>query len=130
MVARTVFFLHRQGFEPAWMATSMGVTAAAMGEEVTFVFAFDALRSLVRDQFGKPVSQRETSEAARAKGLGAPTPAKLLAEARTLGARVIACDTTLKLCGFSAADAKGRLDEVMGLAQLWRLTDGAKVLTF
>lgn len=111
------------------MATSMGVTAAAMGESVTFVLAFDALRAFTRDQFGKPVSQRETSEVTRAKGLGAPTPARLLQEARELGARVIACDTTVKLCGLTPDDVKG-LDEVMGLAQIWRLTESARTLNF
>lgn len=130
MPGRVVFFVQSQGFEAAWLATSMGVTAAAMGESVTFVFAFDALRALTRDQFGKPVSQRETSEVTRAKGLEAPTPSKLLAEARAMGARVIACDTTVKICGLTAADLKGRLDEVMGLAQIWRLTEGARTLTF
>jgi peroxiredoxin family protein len=49
-----------------------------------------------------------------------------------MGARALACDTTVKLCGFSAADLEkgGVLDEVLGLPQIWRLTEGARVLSF
>ncbi len=49
-----------------------------------------------------------------------------------MGARAIACDTTVKLCGLKAQTltSEGVLDEVMGLPQLWRLTENARVLTF
>jgi hypothetical protein len=38
----------------------------------------------------------------------------------------------VKLCGLSATDLKesGVLDEVLGLPQIWRLTEDARVLTF
>jgi len=36
----------------------------------------------------------------------------------------------LKLSGVSLVEAERVLDEVLGLAALWRLTDGARVLTF
>jgi peroxiredoxin family protein len=62
--------------------------------------------------------------------VGVPPPAQLLSEARGLGARCIACDTMLKLAGVSLAEAERELDEVLGLAALWRLTEGARVLTF
>lgn len=130
MAGRVVFFVQSSGFEPAWQATSLGLTAVAMGDEVTFVFAYDALRALARDVFGKPLNERESAESARADGLGAPTPARMLSEARQMGARVLACDTTMKLCGLTKADLGARLDEVEGLASIWRLTDGARVLTF
>lgn len=108
----------------------MGITAAAMGDEVYFVFAFDALRALMRDAFGIPHTEREISESARAEGLGVPPPARMLAEARSMGAKLIACDTNVRLCGFSPDDLRGRLDEVIGLPSIWRLTEGARVLTF
>ena len=124
-----MFFLQSGTFEPAFQAASMGITAAAMGDEVYFVFAFDALRSLSRDSFGQPHSEREMAESARAEGLGVASPPKMLAEARMMGARVIACDTTLKICGLSATDLGDRLDESMGLASIWRLADGARIVS-
>jgi peroxiredoxin family protein len=128
MSGRVLFFLQSATYEPAYQAASMGITSAAMGDEVYFVFAFDALRSLSRDAFGLPHSEREMAESARAEGLGVPPPWKMLAEAREMGAKVIACDTTLKICGLAREDLGKRLDEVMGLASIWRLTDGARVL--
>lgn len=127
-----VFFVSSAGYEPAWQAVSMGLTAVAMGDEVTFVFAFDALRSLVSGRFGKPLTERERAEALRGEGLGAPAPAQMLDDARSLGARVVACDTTVKLCGLTPSELEKskKLDEVMGLPQIWRLTEEARVLTF
>ncbi len=129
MSGRVLFFLQSATYEPAYQAASMGITAAAMGDQVYFVFAFDALRSLSRDTFGLPHSEREMAESARAEGLGVPDPAKMLAEAREMGAKVIACDTTLKICGLSKNDLGRRLDEVIGLASIWKLSEGARVLT-
>jgi peroxiredoxin family protein len=54
----------------------------------------------------------------------------MIAEARSLGVRLIACDTTAKLCGLSAGELAGTLDQVMGLPSIWRLTEGARVLSF
>src|SRR4051812_21687838 len=130
MAGKVVFFVQSPSFESAWMAASLGITATAMGDDVFFVFSFDALRALARDHFGKPLSEREAVESARADGLGVPTPSRMLSEAREMGARFIVCDTMLKLCGLAPADLGKRIDEVMGLAALWRLTDGARVLTF
>lgn len=110
----------------------MAITAAAMGDEVILVFAFEALRALAKGTFGKPLTDRERSEATRGEGVGAPVPAPMIQEARLLGARAVACDTTVKLCGLSAAELKegGVLDEVLGLPKIWTLTAEARILTF
>ncbi|MBJ6764353.1 DsrE family protein [Myxococcaceae bacterium JPH2] len=128
MAGRVFFFLQHASYEPAFQAASMGITAAAMGDEVYVVFAFEALRQLVRGSFGLAHSERERTELARAEGLGVPAPARMLEEARALGARLIACDTTVRICGFTPQELEGTLDEVMGLASMWRLTEGARVL--
>ena len=130
MAGRVFFFLQHATFEPAFQAASMGITAAAMGDEVYFVFAFEALRQLVEGGFGLPRGEQERAECERAEALGVPSPAKMLEEARALGARLVACDTTVRLCGFDPQRLEGPLDEVMGLASLWRLTAGARTLTF
>lgn len=132
MSGRVVFFVQTAGFEAAWQATSLGLTAAAMGDQVIFVLAFDALRSLVNGTFGKPLTERQTSEVTRSQGLGAPTPSSMLEDARHLGARVVACDTIVKVCGLVSVDLEqtGLLDEVMGLPSIWRLTEGAQVMSF
>ena len=132
MSARSIFFLSTGGYEAAWHATSLAITAAAMGDEVVFVIGFDALRALARGTFGKPLSERETAAATRGEGLNAPLPVNMLIDARSLGARVLACDTTVKLCGLVPADLEEakQVDEVVGLPQIWALTRGAHVLNF
>jgi peroxiredoxin family protein len=129
MADRVVFFVQRGSFEPAFQLASLAVTAAAMGDEVLVVFSFDALRLLVQRGFGKPETDKEAVESARGEGLGVLAPAKMLEEARKLGARLVACDTTVKLCGLGEESVRGVLDEVMGLASIWRLTQGARVLS-
>ena len=129
MAGRVLFFVERASFEPAFQAATMGVTAAAMGDEVYFVLAWEALRSLIRGNFGEPVSDRERIEQARAEGLKLPAPMKMLEEARALGAKLVACDSTVKVCGFDPAQLTGIIDEIMGLPAIWRLSDGARVVS-
>jgi peroxiredoxin family protein len=130
MAGRVVFFVQNASYESAFQAASLVITAAAMGDEVYVVFAFDALRQLHRGNYGRPASERENAESARAEGLGVPTPLRMLEEARALGAKFIACDTTVKICGLAPKELEGQqLDEVMGLASIWRLTEGARTLS-
>ena len=131
VAGRVVFFVNSAGYEAAWQATSLGITAAAFGDEVIFVFAFEALRTLANGTFGKPLSDRERAESTRGEGIGAPIPARMLADARAMGARALACDTTVKLCGLTANELEksGALDEVLGLPQIRRLTEGARTIT-
>ena len=132
MSRRVVFFVSNAGYEAAWQTASTAITACAMGDEVIFVFSFEALRALAKGTFGKPLTDRERAEATRGEGLGAPLPGRMIQDARAMGARAMACDTTVKLCGLSATELKegGVLDEVLGLPQIWRLTEDAKVMTF
>jgi len=130
MSGRVVVFVSAGSYEPAFQVASLAITAAAMGDEVHVVFAFDALRDLHHGTFGHPRGEQERAESARAEGLGVPAPFQMLEEARLLGARLLACDTTVKLCGLSVAEVAGQIDEVMGLASVWRLTQGARTLSF
>jgi peroxiredoxin family protein len=129
MSERLVLFLRDASYEAAYQAASVGITATAMGEEVYVVFAFDALRQLLAGTFGRPQNEKETAESARAERLGLPQPHRMLEEARSLGAKLVVCDTTLKICGVSPSEVGSALDEVMGLPSIWRLTQGARVIS-
>ena len=129
MPGRAIFFLQRGSYEPAYQASTLGITSAAMGDEVYFELAFDALREWIGGNFGEPRTEKEIAESRRAESLGLPPPKKLLEEARSLGAKVVVCDSMLKICGFSSADVSGKVSDVMGLATIWRLTEGARLLS-
>lgn len=130
--ARLVLFVSENGYESAWQATSFGLTAAAMGDEVLFVMAFDALRGLATASFGHPSSDAQQQSWLRSQSLRAPIPSQMLEDARRLGAKVVACETTVKLCGLEPErlTAEKRIDEILGLPEIWRLTVGARVLSF
>ena len=131
MAGRVFLFVSGSGYEPAFQASSLAVTAAAMGDEIYLVFAFDALKQLARGTFGQPMNERESAELTRGEGLGVASPARMLDEARKAGARLLACDSTVRICGLTASQlVPSVLDEVMGLATLWRLTQGARTLSF
>lgn len=129
MAGRVIVFLQHGSYEPAYQATSLGITSAAMGDEVYFVLAFDPLREWIRGDFGEAQTETEIVESTRAEGLGMPPPRKMLEEAKALGAKVVVCDTTLKICGFSSAEVRDKISEVMGLASIWRLTEGARIIS-
>jgi peroxiredoxin family protein len=129
MGQRVVFFLHQGGYRAASQLGTMAVTAAAMGDEVHVVLAFDALSRWVGGRLGEADSLEEARERARADGLGARPPASLLEEARALGARLWACETNLAICGLTPEAVHSWVDEVAGMASIWRLTAGATVVS-
>lgn len=132
MAGRVVIFLSSVGFEATWQATSIGVTAAAMGDEVVFVVAFGALRALFDGTFGHSLAGEGAKSAQRAEHINAASPSRMLADARALGARCVACETTVRLCGLTPSElVRDRVvDEVLGLTQIWRLTEDGRVLSF
>jgi peroxiredoxin family protein len=126
-----VLFVSSASYSSAWESMSIGLTAVAMGDRVVFVFAFDALVALARGAFGHPETEAERMAAERGEALGAALPDAMLADARRLGAKAVACDTTVKLCGLSPeALRQSVLDEVLGLPEIWRQAQGARVLHF
>lgn len=124
---RLVLFLQTDGYTRAYQAASLAVTAAAMGREVRLVVAFEALAELAAGRFGAP-REDERELASRAERIGAASPAMMLEEARKLGARLIACETVARIAGVEPDPLRELVDEVVGLASVVRLMDGAQVL--
>jgi peroxiredoxin family protein len=126
MASPVVIFLQRDAYESAWLATSLALTAQAAGDPVTVVLSFGALKAWAEDRLGADGS------ATRRRGdeLRAADPTRLLSEARGLGAKLVACETVVKLTGLPQEAARAHLDQVLGLQSIWKLTEGARVLTF
>jgi peroxiredoxin family protein len=126
MAGPVVIFLQHGGYEPSWLATSLALSAQVAGDSVTVVLSFEALVAWVENRLGADDSAAKR----RGDAAGAADPNRLLTEARSLGAKLVACETVVKLSGLSHDTAKGRLDEVLGLQTIWKRTENARVLAF
>jgi peroxiredoxin family protein len=118
-----VIFLRSADWDARHLAVSLGVTAAAFGENVHLALFGAALLSFLNGRFGEGAPA--TADSARVPSLEAT-----VAEGRRdLGLRVVACDTALRLAGLDPRAAVPPLDEVVSLPSLWRLAQSGRALT-
>jgi peroxiredoxin family protein len=120
----TLLVLLQHGAWPdRYQATTLAVTAAAMGEKVVVALFFEPLRLWAEGRFdegalpaagaARVASLRETLEEAR----------------RELGLEVVACDTAVRLVGLDPAALAGVVDRIVTLPQLWaEARDGRQLL--
>ncbi len=119
-----VLFVHRGGWQDRYQATTIAVTAAALGDPVTVALFFEPLRLWVSSRFdeGAPpeagaarvASLRESLEDAR----------------RELGLRVVACDTAVRLAGLVPDEIRAQIDAIATLPSLWRDAQAGRALVF
>ncbi len=122
-MASLVLFLRSDDWDARYLATSLAITAAAMGDEVHLALHGDALQAFVAGRFGSGAPA--TAPASRVPPLD-----QTLAEARRdLGVRVVACDTVARLAGLDPAALVPPLDAVESLPALWRRAQGGRVLS-
>jgi peroxiredoxin family protein len=117
-----VVFLHRGGWADRYQATTLAITAAAMGDEVTLALFFEPLRLWVEGRF----DEGAPAEAAGARVAGLRDT---LEEARReLGLRLVACDTAVRLTGLTAEAVRPHVDELASLPSLWRTAQAGRAL--
>jgi peroxiredoxin family protein len=122
--APVVLFFHRGGWQDRYQATTLAVTAAALGDEVTVALFFEPLRLWVQGRFDEGAPPE--AGAARVAGLR-----ESLEEARReLGLRVVACDTAVRLAGFIPEDLRQHVDGIATLPSLWRAAQAGRALVF
>lgn len=124
MTRPLVIFLSGSGWPVRYQAVMLAVTAASLGDPVTVVLSFDALRAFVEGRFeeGAPATVGEAR---------VPPLAETLAEARReLGLRVVACETSVRLAGLDPELVRARLDGLEPLPSLWRLAQRGRALGF
>ncbi len=117
-----VVLLHRAAWADRYQATTLAVTAAALGERVTVALFFDALRLWVEGRF----DEGAPPEAAAARV--APLRESLDEARRELGLEVVACDTAVRLAGLEPDAIRGAVDRIVTLPALWKAArDGRQV---
>ncbi len=122
MAAPLVIFLSSGSWEARYQATTLGLTAAAMGDPVHLALFFGALRAWVEGRFDEG-----------APPLAVPSGIPSLRDAiedgrRHLQLRVVACDTAVRLAGLGPGAAASALDGIVGLPDLWRLARAGRAL--
>lgn len=131
MKRRTLLHLHGESFARRYQAASQAITAAAGGDEVCVVFWFDALRLWGKPAFDAPGPSEEDAAVHRRHGeLGLPPPSEMLGEARTIGARFLACETGILLAGLGPEELRAQVDEILGLQQIHALAREAQVVLY
>ena len=119
-----VLYLHSAGWSVRCQATTVAVTAAALGDAVTVALAFEPLRLWVDGRFDEAAPP-----AAAGAGLGSLAAA--LGEARRdLGLRLVACATLVRASGLDPEAVRAALDELTTLPSLWRLAQRGQALAF
>lgn len=116
--SRIFLQLHGETFARRYQVASLAITAAAAGDDVAVVLWFDALRRWCDGTFDEPEGGEDAAVAARHGGLGLPSPGEMLREARSLGARLLACETGVRLAGLVPEVAREMVDDVPGLQEI------------
>jgi peroxiredoxin family protein len=118
MSRTTTFFVVSSDPERLWRAALWALTAASVDETVHVWLTAPALRALGDD----------VVLAAGAESAQMPDALSLLVEARSLGARILTCDTELAIAGLSEDALGGVLDAVESLPSFWRESAVARVV--
>jgi peroxiredoxin family protein len=119
---RVTFFALSADPERLHLLGTLALTAAAVGDEVSVLFAGAALKKWQ----GGPRSLDQ--DAPDGSALGLPSPSDALQQARSLGARIVACETFARLAGIEPADVAATVDEVVPLAGFWIGARGGRVV--
>lgn len=124
MAGPVVIFLSSGGWAQRYQAATLALTAAAFGDPVHLALSADALSAWLGGRFDEGAPP--TAAAARVASLRV-----MLDEGRRdLGVRVVACETAVRLAGFSPDEAAASLDGIVGLPELWRIARAGRAVAF
>ncbi len=131
-----VIFAHNATYDKLHQVATLGLTAAAMGKEVTVVLLFWTIRKLAQGHIDHLDFSLEHAGAAdevrrllREKHV--PRISEMFREARLVGEfRLIACSAGLEYMGVDSEAVTQQVDAVMGLPAILTLTARAETTLF
>ena len=133
---RFVIFAHNASYDKLHQVATLGLTAAAMGKEVTVVLLFWTIKKLSEGRLNEldfpPEYQEQALDVARLiKERKVPLITEMFEEARKVGHfRLVACSAGLEYMGVDPDTVAKGVDEVMGLPAILTLTAGAETTLF
>lgn len=131
-----VIFAHNATYDKLHQVATLGMTAAAMGKEVTVVLLFWTIKKLAQGKIDEidfpPEYASSAEEVARLlKEKKVPKISEMFQDAKHVGAfRLIACSAGLEYMGVDSAAVERNVDEVLGLPAILSLTADAETTLF
>jgi peroxiredoxin family protein len=133
---RFIIFAHNSTYDKLHQVATLGLTAAAMGKQVTVVLLFWTIKKLAEGRIDEmdfsPEHVKDGREVARLlKEKKVPTISEMFREAHHVGHfRLVACSAGLEYMGVDPDMVAKNVDEVMGLPAILSLTAGAETTLF
>ena len=131
-----VIFAHNATYDKLHQVATIGMTAAAMGKDVIVVLLFWTIKKLAEgkiDQIDFPPEYAGPAEevARLLKDKNVPKISEMFQDAKHVGKfRLIACSAGLEYMGVESQAVETRVDEVMGLPAILKLTEEAETKLF
>jgi peroxiredoxin family protein len=131
-----VIFAHNATYDKLHQVATIGMTAAAMGKDVIVVLLFWTIKKLAEgkiDQIDFPPEYSGSAEdvAHLLKEKKVPTISEMFQDAKHVGKfRLIACSAGLEYMGVESQAVEKRVDEVLGLPAILKLTEEAETKLF
>lgn len=134
--SKFVIFAHNATYDKLHQVATIGMTAAAMGKDVIVVLLFWTIKKLAEgkiDQLDFPPEYAGSAEevARLLKDKNVPKISEMFQDAKHVGKfRLIACSAGLEYMGVESRAVETRVDEVMGLPAILKLTEEAETKLF
>ena len=133
---RFVIFAHNANYDNLHQVGTLGLTAAAMGKDVTVVLLFWTIRKLADGRIDEVDFSPEYAGAADQvrrllKEKKVPRVSEMFLEAKAVGNfQLVACSAGLEYMGVDLDTVTKQVDSVMGLPAILALTAGAETTLF
>ncbi|MBM4138262.1 MAG: hypothetical protein FJ244_02080 [Nitrospira sp.] len=131
-----VIFAHNATYDKLHQVATIGMTAAAMGKDVIVVLLFWTIKKLAEgkiDHIDFPPEYAGSAEvvARLLKEKKIPKISEMFQDAKHVGKfRLIACSAGLEYMGIESQAVETRVDEIMGLPAILKLTEEAETKLF
>lgn len=131
-----IIYAHNATYDKLHQVATLGMTAAAMGKDVSVILLFWTIKKLAEgriDEIDFPPEYQSASEdvARLLKDKKIPRISEMFEEAKKVGKfRLIACSAGLEYMGVDPEGVAKQVDEVMGLPAILAVAAGAETTLF
>lgn len=133
---RFIIYAHNATYDKLHQVATLGLTAAAMGKEVTVILLFWTIKKLAEGRINEvdfppeyKIYHDEVSRLISEKKV--PKISEMFDDAKNVGHfRLVACSAGLEYMGVDSDAVANAVDEVMGLPAILAMAAGAETTLF